>query len=199
MFSAWRWCLVARGLRIRLPLGAAVADYYRALFLNAALPGGVLGDVHRAVRHGQSTGDIGRGVRAVVLERTAGQVVLVAVGGAVLLTHAVAGAGRGPPSRPGGGASPPLGAVAVLVAVRMNRAPGSPPAGPAPCAPRSPRPVAPCCPARNWPGVALSSVVVLAGHLGDVRARRPGRRIPGLRRRSCCRWPCSRCWRWACR
>ncbi len=56
VFSAWRWAFVARGLRIRLPLGPAVADYYRALFLNAALPGGVLGDVHRAVRHGQSAG-----------------------------------------------------------------------------------------------------------------------------------------------
>ena len=51
VLSAWRWCLVARapraaGCRCR----PAVADYYRALFLNAALPGGVLGDVHRAVR-----------------------------------------------------------------------------------------------------------------------------------------------------
>src|SRR5687768_3378495 len=62
VFSAWRWALVARGIGIRLPLGAAVADYYRALFLNAALPGGVWGDVHRAVRHGQSAGDMGRGV-----------------------------------------------------------------------------------------------------------------------------------------
>ncbi|MGC3005360.1 lysylphosphatidylglycerol synthase domain-containing protein, partial [Streptomyces sp. G35A] len=76
VFSAWRWALVARGLRIRLPLGPAVADYYRALFLNAALPGGVLGDVHRAVRHGQRAGDLGRGVRAVVLERAAGQLAL---------------------------------------------------------------------------------------------------------------------------
>ncbi|NUS10955.1 MAG: UPF0104 family protein, partial [Streptomyces sp.] len=40
VLSAWRWALVARGLKIRLPLGEAVADYYRALFLNAALPGG---------------------------------------------------------------------------------------------------------------------------------------------------------------
>ena len=86
VFSAWRWCLVARGLKIRLPLGPAVADYYRALFLNAALPGGVLGDVHRAVRHGRSAGDLGRGVRAVVLERVAGQVALIAVGGVVLMT-----------------------------------------------------------------------------------------------------------------
>ena len=45
VFSAWRWCLVARGLGLRLPLRAAIADYYKALFLNAALPGGVLGDV----------------------------------------------------------------------------------------------------------------------------------------------------------
>jgi len=87
VFSAWRWCLVARGLGIRLPMGNAVADYYRALFLNAALPGGVLGDVHRAVRHGRDVGDVGRGVRAVVLERTAGQIVLVTVGVTVLLAR----------------------------------------------------------------------------------------------------------------
>lgn len=80
VFSAWRWALVARGIGIRLPFGAAVADYYRALFLNAALPGGVFGDVHRAVRHGQDAGDLGRGVRAVVLERTAGQLALFAAG-----------------------------------------------------------------------------------------------------------------------
>ena len=79
VFSAWRWCLVARGMGLRLPFGAAIADYYKALFLNAALPGGVLGDVDRAVQHGRDEGDVGRGVRAVVLERTAGQIVLVAV------------------------------------------------------------------------------------------------------------------------
>jgi uncharacterized membrane protein YbhN (UPF0104 family) len=85
--SAWRWSLVARGMGIRLPLGTAVADYYRALFFNAALPSGVLGDVHRAVRHGQEVGNVGRGVRAVVLERFAGQVVLVVSGLVVLFAH----------------------------------------------------------------------------------------------------------------
>jgi uncharacterized membrane protein YbhN (UPF0104 family) len=84
VFSAWRWRLVARRLGLRLPLQNAVADYYRALFLNAVLPAGVLGDVHRAVRHGRQEGDVGRGVRAVVLERTAGQVVVVAVAAVVL-------------------------------------------------------------------------------------------------------------------
>ncbi|SCL34689.1 Uncharacterized membrane protein YbhN, UPF0104 family [Micromonospora nigra] len=81
---AWRWSLVAAGLGVRLPLGEAVAHCYRAVFLNATLPGGVLGDVHRAVRHGRDVGDVGRGIRAVVWERTAGQVVLVAVAVVVL-------------------------------------------------------------------------------------------------------------------
>ncbi|MFC7567730.1 lysylphosphatidylglycerol synthase transmembrane domain-containing protein [Actinomadura namibiensis] len=83
--SAWRWRLVARGLGLRLPLRTAVADYYAALLLNAVLPAGVLGDVRRAVGHGRASGDLGRGVRAVVLERVAGQAVLVAVGLLVLL------------------------------------------------------------------------------------------------------------------
>ena len=76
VLSAWRWCLVARGLGLRLGLRGAVADYYRSQFLNAVLPAGVLGDVHRAVRHGRREGDVRRGVGAVVLERFAGQIAL---------------------------------------------------------------------------------------------------------------------------
>lgn len=72
---AWRWTVVARGLGIDLGLPAAVAAYYRSIFLNLTLPGGVVGDVHRGVRHGRDAGDVGRGLRAVAWERTAGQVV----------------------------------------------------------------------------------------------------------------------------
>lgn len=82
---AWRWRLIARGLGVGLPLGTAVASYYRALFLNLALPTGVLGDVHRAVRHGRDAGDVGRGARAVVWDRVSGQVVQVAIAVGVLL------------------------------------------------------------------------------------------------------------------
>jgi uncharacterized membrane protein YbhN (UPF0104 family) len=85
VFSAWRWCLVARGLGLRLPLATAVADCYRAVFLNSVLPAGVLGDVHRAVGYGRQIGDVGRGVRVVALERVTGQVAVVAVGLGVLL------------------------------------------------------------------------------------------------------------------
>lgn len=161
VLSAWRWALVARGLRIRLPLGPAVADYYRALFLNAALPGGVLGDVHRAVRHGQGAGDLGRGVRAVVIERVAGQLALIGVGVAVLLTMpspVLAHARHLAPFL----APALLGAVAVVLALRMNRTPAR--------RGRALRAVLGeardgLLSRRNLPGVAVSSVVVLAGHL----------------------------------
>ncbi|MFB7086084.1 lysylphosphatidylglycerol synthase transmembrane domain-containing protein [Streptomyces sp. NPDC056296] len=165
VFSAWRWALVARGLRIRLPLGPAVADYYRALFLNAALPGGVLGDVHRAVRHGRDAGDLGRGVRAVVLERAAGQLALIGIGVAVLLTMespVLAGTRHLAPLV----GMAVLGALAVVLALRMNRAPtrrGRAAAGALRATLREAREG--LLSRRNLPGVAVSSVVVLAGHL----------------------------------
>jgi len=82
---AWRWTLVARGLRVPVPLAGAVAAYYRSQLLNTTLPGGVLGDVHRAVRHGRDAGRPGRGLRAVAWERLAGQTVQVAVAVPVLV------------------------------------------------------------------------------------------------------------------
>jgi hypothetical protein len=39
---AWRWKIVARGLGVDLSLPAAVAAYYRSLFLNVTLPGGIV-------------------------------------------------------------------------------------------------------------------------------------------------------------
>jgi uncharacterized membrane protein YbhN (UPF0104 family) len=74
---AWRWSLVARALGIAVPLRASVVECYRSQFLNVTMPGGVLGDVNRGIRHGRGSGDIGRGLRSVVWERLAGQVVLV--------------------------------------------------------------------------------------------------------------------------
>jgi len=84
--SAWRWRVVARALGIGIRLPTAVAAYYRSLFLNSVLPGGVLGDVHRAVTHGRSAGDVARGVRAVAWERLCGQVIQTVVTAVVLLS-----------------------------------------------------------------------------------------------------------------
>jgi glycosyltransferase 2 family protein len=86
VLSAWRWRVVAAALGVGLPLPAATAAYYRSQFLNSALPGGVLGDVHRGLRHGIDVGDLGRGLRAVFWERVAGQGVQAAVALTVLLT-----------------------------------------------------------------------------------------------------------------
>ncbi|WP_439663611.1 lysylphosphatidylglycerol synthase transmembrane domain-containing protein [Lentzea sp. HUAS TT2] len=91
VLSAGRWVLVARRLGLPLTLRTAVSDYYRAQLVNAVLPAGVLGDVHRAVNHGRESGDVGRGVRAVFFERFAGQIVLIGIGLAVLLTHPAPG------------------------------------------------------------------------------------------------------------
>jgi hypothetical protein len=74
---AWRWKIVAGGLGVGLSLRAAVAAYYRCLFLNLTLPGGVAGDVHRGVSHGRDVHDVSHALRAVVWERAAGQIVQV--------------------------------------------------------------------------------------------------------------------------
>lgn len=76
---AWRWQLVARRLGVELALPDAVGACYRSQLLNTVLPGGVLGDVERGVHSGRSTGDVGRGLRAVVWERSAGQAVQAAL------------------------------------------------------------------------------------------------------------------------
>lgn len=73
---AKRWTLVANRFGSPLPLRAAYAAYYRSQLLNVAIPGGVVGDVHRGVRHGW---------RAVLWERGIGQVVQIALVGALLL------------------------------------------------------------------------------------------------------------------
>jgi uncharacterized membrane protein YbhN (UPF0104 family) len=84
--SAWRWRVVARALGVDIGLPGAVCAYYRSLFLNSVLPGGVLGDVNRAVTHGRQAGDVARGLRAVGWERLWGQVVQAVVTVVVLLT-----------------------------------------------------------------------------------------------------------------
>ena len=92
----------------------AVAAYYRSLFLNVTLPGGIVGDVHRAVSHGRDVSDVGRAVRAVAWERSAGQVVQAVLTVVVLLAL---------PSPVQ--SSMPLVAVAVVVAALGSRARGS--------------------------------------------------------------------------
>lgn len=84
--SAWRWRIVARALGIGIGLPVAIGAYYRSLFLNSVLIGGVVGDVHRAVTHGRRAGDVALGLRAVAWERLWGQVIQALVTAVVLLS-----------------------------------------------------------------------------------------------------------------
>lgn len=78
--SAWRWHFTATRLGLNLPFSRAFSEYYLATFLNQVLPGGMLGDAARAWRHGRSvTAGIGAAARAVILERTSGQIALFSI------------------------------------------------------------------------------------------------------------------------
>ena len=81
--SAWRWRFTAGRLGIELPFSIAVREYYLAMFLNQVIPGGVVGDVSRAWRHARAQALLGSAsgpaVRAVILERASGQVVMAMV------------------------------------------------------------------------------------------------------------------------
>lgn len=165
VLSAARWWLVARRLGLHLPLGGAVTDYYRSQFLNSVLPAGVLGDVHRAVSHGHRSGDVARGVRAVFLERVAGQGVAIVAGVAALLAHPALLSAMAPALAPAGGVL-----VLVLVLARWRR-----------------RALAPAfadvrAALRAWPAIVGLSAAALAGHLAlfVVAARLVGATAPLL-------------------
>ena len=162
--SAARWCIVARGLGLRLPLAAAVSDCYRAVFLNSVLPAGVLGDVHRAVGYGRSIGDVGRGVRVVAIERVTGQLAIIVVGLGVLLASRPTLLGAMVPGRSGGAE---LLAVLVALGAALLWTARHPRAARIRTALRSA-----CTEARSgalsrstWPGLLALSVVTLAGYL----------------------------------
>jgi glycosyltransferase 2 family protein len=156
---AWRWRTVARGLGVELSLSHAVAAYYRSLFLNVTIPGGIVGDVHRGVSHGRDVGDVGRALRAVAWDRTAGQAVQVVVTVVVLLAL---------PS-PVQAAMPLVTialAVAILAVALLIRRRG---AGARSRAARIRKAVARdihdgLLARRSWIGVALLSALVVGGH-----------------------------------
>jgi uncharacterized membrane protein YbhN (UPF0104 family) len=139
---AWRWRTVAAAVGLALPMGAAVAAYYRSIFLNVALPGGVVGDVHRGISHGRDASDVRRALGAVVWERAAGQGVQVVLTVAVLLVLP----------------SPVRSAVPLIALGLVAGAAGA-------ALVLRLRPAArPPIPRRAWPAVATASALVVAGH-----------------------------------
>jgi len=178
---AWRWRLVAGHLGVGVPLRTAVPAYYRSQFLNTMLPGGVLGDVHRGVRHGRDVGDVRLSLRAVAWERSAGQVVQIVL--AVVVLALLPSPVR--PLMPYLAAAVAIGALAALLLSRVG------PRGGRSVVSRVVRAVAAdlrdgLLARRAWPGIVLASVVVVAGHAAIflIAARAagstasPGRMLP---------------------
>ena len=157
--SAWRWRVVARALGADINLPGATGAYYRSLFLNSVLPGGILGDVHRAVAHGRRAGDVSQGVRAVAWERLCGQIIQAVVTAVVLLTLSS-------PVRPAlpyvlAGIAGVAGCAVLVVRFGARRGQSRPA--------RAARAVAAdlrrgLLVAGVWPQVTLASLLVVAGH-----------------------------------
>jgi uncharacterized membrane protein YbhN (UPF0104 family) len=173
--SAWRWRVVARALGVGIGLPGAICAYYRSLFLNSVLIGGVLGDVHRAVTHGRRAGDVAGGLRAVAWERLCGQVIQAVVTALVLLILPS-------PVRPAlpyvlGGVAGVAGCAALVVrgAARRGRSQLA----------RTARAVSDdlrygLLTRDVWPRVMLASVLVVAGHTATfvIAARVAGVNAP---------------------
>jgi hypothetical protein len=157
--SAWRWRVVARVLGFDIGLPSAIGAYYRSLFLNSVLIGGVLGDVHRAVTHGRRAGNVAGGLRSVAWERLCGQIIQAVVTAVVLLTLSS-------PVRPAlpdilAGLAGAAGCAALVVRGAARR--GRSRLG------RAARAVAEdlrcgLLAADVWPQLMLASVLVVAGH-----------------------------------
>lgn len=144
--AAWRWRTVSSALGLPMSWPAAIAAYYRSQFVNTVLPGGVVGDVHRAYRHGTSSGALPIAARAVATERIAGQVVQAAVTVVVLIALSIGSPGLGSP----GLGSPGLGSPGLASALGG------------------------WLPAAAWAGAAaaLVGLVALVVALASARARR---------------------------
>lgn len=103
--AAWRWRVIAARLGLRLGWRESLAAYYGSQFLNTVLPGGVMGDVHRAVSHGRSVDQVAQAARAVAAERMVGQAVQLLLAFVVLASIGISAY------------APAMGLLLVLVGV----------------------------------------------------------------------------------
>ena len=75
--SAWRWRYTVARLGGHLPLGHAIGEYYLATLVNQLVPGGVVGDAGRIMRHSRVAQETTLAMHGVMIERLSGQLVLI--------------------------------------------------------------------------------------------------------------------------
>lgn len=113
--SALRWSMTARALGQNLPFPTAVSEYHLGMLLNFTMPGGVVGDVGRALRTRAACG-IAASARSVMIERLSGQVIVVLV--------LVPGLALWPPTAPWGASAAAVAVAAVCAAALLATVPG---------------------------------------------------------------------------
>lgn len=104
---ARRWQIIAGAFEIEISYPHAVREYYIAQMVNLVLPGGVVGDVARAVRV-RHAGDMLRAGQSVAAERIIGQVFIFAVLGLALIVSLIL---------PGGIAWPALSWIGIGIGI----------------------------------------------------------------------------------
>jgi len=118
VLMAKRWQIVARSFSVDISLTRAIAEYYIAQLVNLVLPGGVVGDVTRAVR-ARHAANLALAAQSVAAERIVGQGVMFLLLGVGLLMALII---------PGGIAWPAVtwmviagGVFVLLVTVLLSR------------------------------------------------------------------------------
>lgn len=89
---ARRWQIAARAFGLDLRYTLALREYYLAQLINTVLPGGVAGDVTRAIR-ARAAADLPRAAQSVMAERLLGQIAMFCVLGAGIVVTLVPPAG----------------------------------------------------------------------------------------------------------
>ncbi|MEM7471856.1 MAG: lysylphosphatidylglycerol synthase transmembrane domain-containing protein [Pseudomonadota bacterium] len=114
LLMAKRWQIVTVALNMELPFGRAIREYYISQLVNLVLPGGVAGDVGRAIRT-RHEGDLVRAAQSVAAERFLGQIALFVVMGVAFAFAMLVPGGIDWPSFIWLGIAALFGAAAVFV------------------------------------------------------------------------------------
>ncbi len=112
ILAAERWRLTAGALGLPLTREHALREYYLAQLVNSTVPGGVVGDAGRAVRSRERAG-LAVAAQAVIVERFAGQVALLATMVIAITVTTLAPGGLDAPSWM-------LGLAATITAVSLG-------------------------------------------------------------------------------
>lgn len=119
---AKRWQIVARTVDLEIIYPRALGEYYIAQLVNLVLPGGVVGDVARAVRLRQA-GDLTRAAQSVAADRIFGQAMMCAALGCGLFIALLIPGGIAWPAVAWVGIAAGIAVIGVVFAISRRAGP----------------------------------------------------------------------------